>query len=136
MPDYKANRAQLPDLLAPQFGMVRQVLDALCIPCLDLAGYEADDILATLATRARDSGENVVVVTGDRDAFQLVEDPHVSVLYTRRGTSDTTLYDEKGIEERTGVPPIDYPVLAALGGIPRTTSQACPGSGRRRQPSS
>ncbi|MGO9343030.1 MAG: 5'-3' exonuclease H3TH domain-containing protein, partial [Acidimicrobiales bacterium] len=131
VPDYKANRAELPDLLAPQFGMVREVLDALCVPCLDLAGYEADDILATLATRARDSGENVVVVTGDRDAFQLVEDPHVSVLYTRRGTSDTTLYDEKGIEDRTGVLPVDYPVLAALRGDPSDNLAGVPGVGEK-----
>ena len=101
VPDYKANRAALPDLLAPQFGMVREVLDALCVACLDLVGYEADDILATLATRARDSGQDVVVVTGDRDAFQLVEDPHVAVLYTRRGTSDTTLV-RRGRGSRSG----------------------------------
>ena len=131
VPDYKANRAQLPDLLAPQFGMVRRVLDALCVACLDLQGYEADDILATLATRARDSGEDVVVVTGDRDAFQLVEDPHVAVLYTRRGTSDTTLYDEKGIEERTGVKPVDYPVLAALRGDPSDNLAGVPGVGEK-----
>jgi DNA polymerase-1 len=131
VPDYKANRAQLPDLLAPQFGMVREVLDALCVPCLDLAGYEADDILATLATRARDAAEDVVVVTGDRDAFQLVEDPHVWVLYTRRGTSDTTLYDETGIQERTGVKPLDYPVLAALRGDPSDNLAGVPGVGEK-----
>jgi DNA polymerase-1 len=131
VPDYKANRAQLPDLLAPQFGMVREVLDALCVPSLDLAGYEADDILATLAARARDAAEDVVVVTGDRDAFQLVEDPHVWVLYTRRGTSDTTLYDESGIEDRTGVKPVDYPVLAALRGDPSDNLAGVPGVGEK-----
>ena len=63
--------------------------------CLDIPGYEADDILATLRHEARDSGQDVVVVTGDRDAFQLVEDPHVGVLYTRRGISDT-MYLRRG----------------------------------------
>ena len=65
-------------------------------------GFEADDILATLATRARDAGRNVVVVSGDRDTFQLVEDPHVKVMYTRRGISDTVVYDEAGIWSATG----------------------------------
>lgn len=131
VPDYKAGRAAVPDLLAPQFGMVKQVLDALCIPCLDLEGYEADDILATLATRARDSGQDVVVVTGDRDAFQLVEDPHIGVLYTRRGITDTVLYDEAGIEERTGVVPEKYPVLAALRGDPSDNLAGVPGVGEK-----
>jgi DNA polymerase I len=131
VPDYKAGRAAVPDLLSPQFGMVRQVLDALCIPSLDLEGYEADDILATLATRARDSGQDVVVVTGDRDAFQLVEDPHIAVLYTRRGITDTILYDEAGIEERTGVVPRQYPVLAALRGDPSDNLAGVPGVGEK-----
>jgi len=131
VPDYKGNRDAVPDLLLPQFAMVRQVLNALCIACLDLSGYEADDVLATLATRARDSGDDVVVVTGDRDAFQLVEDPHVAVLYTRRGITDTTLYDEAGIEERTGVRPLQYPVLAALRGDPSDNLAGVPGVGEK-----
>jgi DNA polymerase I len=131
VPDYKATRSAVPDLLAPQFAMVREVLDTLCIACLDLQGYEADDVLATLATRARDAGEDVVVVTGDRDAFQLVEDPHVAVLYTRRGITDTTLYDESGIEERTGVRPSEYPVLAALRGDPSDNLAGVPGVGEK-----
>ena len=61
-------------------------------------------MLATLATKARDGGHPVIVVTGDRDAYQLVEDPHIRVLYNRRGVSDYALYDEAGILERTGVP--------------------------------
>lgn len=129
--EYKAGRAEMPDLLAPQFEMVRDVLDALCIQCLDLPGYEADDVLATLATRARDAGDDVVVVTGDRDAFQLVEDPHVLVLYTKRGVTDTVLYDAAGIEERTGVTPDKYPVLAALRGDPSDNLPGVPGVGEK-----
>src|SRR5687767_13304077 len=73
--DYKAGRSEAPDILRQQMGLVRQVVEALKIPVLELAGYEADDILATLATQARDRGDDVLVVTGDRDVYQLVEDP-------------------------------------------------------------
>jgi DNA polymerase I len=131
VPEYKATRSETPDLLAPQFGMVREVLDALCVACIDIPGYEADDILATMATQLRDAGQDVVVVTGDRDAFQLVEDPHIAVLYTRRGISDTMYYDEAGIEERTGVPPSKYPVLAALRGDPSDNLAGVPGVGEK-----
>ena len=82
--DYKGNRPETPDLLVPQFALVRAVLDALGVRTVEIVGYEADDVLATLATAARDAGRDVVVVTGDRDTFQLVEDPHVRVMYTRR----------------------------------------------------
>jgi DNA polymerase-1 len=89
--EYKGNRPDTPDLLVPQFAMVRDVLAALGIVTVEQAGFEADDILATLATQARDAGRDVVVVSGDRDTFQLVEDPHVKVMYTRRGLSDTVV---------------------------------------------
>src|SRR5690606_23484412 len=92
--EYKANRQAAPDVLREQMGLVRQVVEALRIPVLECPGVEADDIIATLATQARDRGVDVLVVTGDRDAFQLVEDPHVKVLYNRRGVSDYALYDE------------------------------------------
>src|SRR3954452_23471577 len=106
---YKANRSEAPDILRQQMGLVRQVIDAFNIPMLDLAGYEADDIIATLATVLRDRGEDVLICTGDRDSYQLVEDPHVKVLYTAsRGVSEVKLYDEEGIREKTGVAPKDY----------------------------
>jgi DNA polymerase-1 len=131
VPDYKGNRPDTPDLLVPQFGLVRQVLRAMGIPIIELPGFEADDILATLATQARDAGRDVVVVTGDRDTYQLVEDPHVKVMYTRRGISDTVLYDEAGIVERTGVPPTSYPVLAALRGDTSDNLPGVPGVGEK-----
>jgi DNA polymerase-1 len=129
VPDYKGNRPDTPDLLVPQFALVREVLAALAVQCVEKAGYEADDILATLATQARDAGRDVVVVTGDRDAFQLVEDPHVKVMYTRRGISDTVLYDEAGISERYGVPARLYPLLAALRGDTSDNLPGVPGVG-------
>jgi DNA polymerase I len=129
--EYKGNRPETPDLLVPQFQLVRDVLGALGVPMLEVPGYEADDILATLATRARDAGRKAVVVTGDRDAFQLVEDPYISVMYTRRGMSDTVVYDEAGIEERYGVPASSYTVLASLRGDPSDNLAGVPGVGEK-----
>jgi DNA polymerase-1 len=96
VPTYKAQREAAPDILRQQMGLVRQVLQVLDITVLEQAGVEADDILATLATQARDRGDDVMIVTGDRDTYQLVEDPHVTVLYNRRGVSDYAHYDEAG----------------------------------------
>ncbi|HET6793839.1 MAG TPA: 5'-3' exonuclease H3TH domain-containing protein, partial [Acidimicrobiales bacterium] len=129
--DYKAGRAEAPDILRQQMGLVRQVLEVLAIPMVDLAGYEADDVIATLATRARDRGDEVIVVTGDRDCYQLVEDPLVRVLYNRRGVSDYVLYDEAGIRERTGVTPAQYPQYAALRGDPSDNLPGVPGVGEK-----
>ncbi|MBW3668691.1 MAG: DNA polymerase I [Actinobacteria bacterium] len=129
--DYKAGRAEAPDILRQQMGLVRQVVEALRIPLLEKAGVEADDIIATLATEARDRGDDVIVVTGDRDAYQLVEDPHVKVLYNRRGVSDYVLYDEAGIKERTGVTPTIYPQYAALRGDPSDNLPGVPGVGEK-----
>ncbi len=129
--DYKGNRPETPDLLIPQFALVRDVLAALGLRTLEVPGYEADDILATLATAARDTGRDVVVVSGDRDAFQLVEDPHIKVMYTRKGLSDTVVYDEAGIAERYGVPPSSYAVLASLRGDPSDNLAGVPGVGEK-----
>src|SRR5690606_17153633 len=92
---------------------------------------EADDIIATLATQGRDRGDDVIIVTGDRDSYQLVEDPCIRVLYNRRGVSDYALYDEAGIEERTGVPPRLYPQYAALRGDPSDNLPGVPGVGEK-----
>jgi DNA polymerase-1 len=131
VPDYKAGRAETPEDLLPQFSMVREVLGCLAVPVVGVPGFEADDVLATLATEARDRGCPVVVVTGDRDCLQLVEDPYVRVLYNRRGVSDYMLYDEAGIVERTGVRPDRYPMLAALRGDPSDNLPWVPGIGEK-----
>src|SRR6202035_5982126 len=110
---------------------VREVLAALGLVTVEIVGYEADDVLATLATQARDAGRDVVVVTGDRDTFQLVEDPHIKVMYTRRGLSDTVVYDEAGIVERHGVAPSQYPALAALRGDTSDNLPGVPGVGEK-----
>jgi DNA polymerase I len=131
VPTYKAQREEAPDILRQQLGLVRQVLDALAIRMVESPGHEADDIVATLATRARDRGDEVVIVTGDRDTYQLVEDPLVKVLYNRRGVSDYVLYDEGGIEGRTGVRPAQYPEYAALRGDPSDNLPGVPGVGEK-----
>jgi DNA polymerase-1 len=131
IPTYKAGRAETPDILRQQMGLVRRIVEALQIPIVEQAGFEADDVIATLATEARDRGDDVIIVTGDRDAYQLVEDPHVKVLYNRRGVSDYVLYDEAGIEQRTGVAPALYTQYAALRGDPSDNLPGVPGIGEK-----
>ena len=130
-PEYKAQREAAPDILRQQMGLVRQVLEALRIHVFDVAGWEADDIIATIATRAEAEGHDVIIVTGDRDSYQLVHDPHVKVLYNRRGVSDYAFYDEAGILERTGVTPAQYPEYAALRGDPSDNLPGVPGVGEK-----
>ncbi len=129
--DYKAGRAETPDILRQQMGLVRQLVETLKIPLVEIAGFEADDVIATLATAAEAQGDDVIVVTGDRDAYQLVHDPHIRVLYNRRGVSDYVLYDEAGIEARTGVTPERYPQYAALRGDPSDNLPGVPGVGEK-----
>ena len=130
-PEYKAQREETPDILRQQMGLVRQVLEALRISTIDLVGWEADDVIATVAERAKTDGHDVVIVTGDRDSYQLVSDPHVKVLYNRRGVSDYAFYDEAGIVERTGVTPAQYPEYAALRGDPSDNLPGVPGVGEK-----
>jgi DNA polymerase-1 len=129
--EYKGGRAATPPDLLPQFEMIRELLHSLAIPVVEAEGFEADDVLATLATEARERGRPVIIVTGDRDAYQLVQDPYIRVLYNKRGVSDYALYDEAGIEERTGVRPEKYPLLAALRGDPSDNLPGVPGVGEK-----
>lgn len=128
---YKANRQSAPDILRQQMGLVRQVVDTLALPVVTAPGFEADDVIATLAERAVASGDDVIVVTGDRDSYQLVRDPHIKVLYNKRGVSDYALYDEAGILERTGVRPDQYLWYAALRGDPSDNLPGVPKVGEK-----
>jgi DNA polymerase-1 len=130
-PSYKAQREASPDILRQQVGIVREVLDAMGITTADLAGFEADDVIATLADRGVADGYRVIVVTGDRDSYQLVRDPDIRVLYNRRGVTDYALYDEQGIIERTGVTAAQYPAYAALRGDPSDNLPGVPGVGEK-----
>ncbi len=137
IPNYKAGRAETPDILRQQMGIVRQVVDVLDLPTVEVIGYEADDVLATLAVQGYERGDQVIVVTGDRDSYQLVQDApadgggSIRVLYNRRGVSDYALYDEAGIQERTGVHPTIYDQYAALRGDPSDNLPGVPGVGEK-----
>ena len=126
---YKANRSAAPDILRQQMGLVRQVIDTLEIPTLEQAGVEADDIIATLATRARDDGRHVIIVTGDRDSYQLVEDPPSRSSTTGGACPTTRSTTRPGIEERTGVHPTRY--VAVRRAARRPVRQPARRAGRR-----
>jgi DNA polymerase-1 len=130
-PEYKAQREKQPDSLYAQLDLVRtQLLPAAGVATLDIAGFEGDDIIATIAA-AVGPEDDLIIVTGDRDAYQLVCDPNVRVLYNKRGVSDYALYDEAGIKERTGVTPAQYPDYAALRGDPSDNLHGVPGVGEK-----
>ena len=128
--DYKANRSETPDAFRGQLSLVREVLEALAIPMVSAPGYEADDVIATLATEAVEEGMDVLVVTGDRDALQLVGD-HVTVLMTRRGISDMTRFTPQEVQARYGLSPQQYPDFAAIRGDPSDNLPSIPGVGEK-----
>lgn len=127
-PEYKAGRDKTPDEFHGQIDLIKQVMEALNIPSLELDGYEADDIVATMATSAADVGWKARVVSGDRDTFQLINDS-VTVLYPMRGVSELPPFDAAAIEERYGVSPTQYPELAALVGETADNLPGVPGVG-------
>jgi DNA polymerase-1 len=123
-PEYKANRSATPDEFRGQIEITKEVLVALGITVLAEAGFEADDVIATLATQADAAGFRVLVVTGDRDALQLVTED-VTVLYPRKGVSELTRFTPEAVLEKYGLTPRQYPDFAALRGDP---SDNLPGS--------
>ncbi|MFT3887254.1 MAG: DNA polymerase I [Arachnia sp.] len=127
-PEYKANRSKSPDEFKGQVALIKEVLDALRIAHVELPGYEADDIIGTLSAEAEAQGFDVFIVTGDRDALQLV-DEHVTVLYPRKGVSDLARMTPEVVEERYLVPPARYPELAALVGETSDNLPGVPGVG-------
>ncbi|KHL19191.1 UNVERIFIED_CONTAM: DNA polymerase I [Mumia flava] len=126
--EYKANRSKSPDEFSGQVALVKEVLDALQVRYLELEGYEADDIIGTLATRAEADGFEVLICTGDRDALQLVTD-RTTVLYPRKGVSDLARMTPEAVEEKYGVAPESYPDLAALVGETSDNLPGVPGVG-------
>jgi DNA polymerase-1 len=128
--EYKANRKETPTDFKGQLSLIFEVLDALGVPRLSLAGYEADDLIATLATQASERGMDVLIVSGDRDVLQLVND-HVTVLMTRRGISDMTRFTPVAVEEKYGLTPVQYPDYAALRGDPSDNLPGIPGVGEK-----
>jgi DNA polymerase-1 len=128
--EYKANRSATPDDFRGQVDLIKEVLRALCIPEFSVEGYEADDVIATLATQAEADGFQVLITTGDRDAFQLVSDD-VMVLYPKRGVSDLGRIDPAEVMERYGLTPAQYPDFAALRGDPSDNLPNIPGVGEK-----
>ena len=130
-PEYKAQREAQPDILYQQMDIIKKILEVMGIAAIDAAGFEGDDLIATIAEKAEQAGEDLLIVTGDRDTYQLVRDPHIRVLYNKRGVSDYALYDEAGIVERTGVTPAQYSQYAALRGDPSDNLDGVPGVGEK-----
>ncbi|HEY2126839.1 MAG TPA: DNA polymerase I [Streptosporangiaceae bacterium] len=128
--DYKANRRETPADFRSQLSLIFEVLDALGVARLSVPGYEADDIIATLATEAEASGMDVIIVTGDRDAFQLISDA-VTVLKTGRGVSETTRFTPEVLLATYGLTPAQYPDFAAVRGDPSDNLPNIPGVGEK-----
>ena len=127
-PEYKANRSTTPDEFRGQLDLVKEVLKALNIAFVEKEGFEADDVIGTLATQAEAQGFEVLICTGDRDAFQLVTD-NVTVLYPRKGVSDLGRMTPKAVEEKYFATPARYPDLAALVGESSDNLPGVPGVG-------
>ncbi len=126
--EYKANRSESPADFKGQVSLIQEILDALKIPYVTKENYEADDILATLVTQAEAEGMQVLVCSGDRDAFQLVTE-NVTVLYPRKGVSDLARMTPTAVTEKYGVSPQRYPDLAAIVGETSDNLPGVPGVG-------
>ena len=129
-PEYKEGRSATPDEFRGQIDITKEVLAALGITVLAEPGFEADDIIATLATQAENEGYRVLAVTGDRDALQLVSDD-VTVLYPVKGVSELTRYTPEAVAAKYGLTPAQYPDFAALRGDPSDNLPGIPGVGEK-----
>jgi DNA polymerase-1 len=128
--DYKAGRAETPDEFRQQLPLIVEVLETLRVPIVSIDDTEADDVIATLATEAVEQGLEAVVVTADRDFFQLVR-PGIRVMFNRKGISDIVWYDEHAVQERFGLPPGKYLDYVALKGDPSDNIPGIPGVGEK-----
>ncbi|WP_367574656.1 DNA polymerase I [Streptomyces griseoaurantiacus] len=128
--EYKANRSKTPDEFKGQVQLIGELLDAMHADRFAVEGFEADDIIATLATQAEAAGFDVLIVTGDRDSFQLVSE-HVTVLYPTKGVSELTRFTPEKVLEKYGLTPSQYPDFAALRGDPSDNLPGIPGVGEK-----
>jgi len=128
--EYKAGRSETPTDFRGQLSLIKEVLEALAIPTVEAPGFEADDVIATLATQAENDDMDVLVVTGDRDALQLVDDK-VTVLMTRRGISDMTRFTPEEVAAKYDLTPAQYPDFAAVRGDPSDNLPSIPGVGEK-----
>lgn len=112
---YKAQRKETPSELISQLPRVKDTVTALNIPIFGIEGYEADDVIGTIAKKIASKDVKVIIVTGDKDAFQLIEDGNITVYMPPHAREDAREYDEKGVEEKMGIPPtliVDYKALS------------------------
>ncbi|GAA3781483.1 DNA polymerase I [Streptomyces chiangmaiensis] len=128
--EYKANRSKTPDEFKGQVELIGELLDTMHAPRFAVEGYEADDVIATLATQAEAQGFEVLIVTGDRDSFQLVTD-NITVLYPTKGVSELTRFTPEKVLEKYGLTPAQYPDFAALRGDPSDNLPGIPGVGEK-----
>jgi DNA polymerase I len=126
--EYKANRSASPSEFKGQVSLIKEVLAALRVTTVELEGYEADDVIATLTTQAYAAGYEVLICSGDRDAMQLVSD-RVTLLYPRKGVSDLARMTPESVQEKYGVVPGEYPDIAALVGESSDNLPGVPGVG-------
>lgn len=129
-PEYKAQREAAPDEFRQQMGLIKEVLDVLKVRAFEIDNVEADDILHVLGTSIAAEGHNVVLVTADRDFFQMVG-PRIKLMMNRRGISETVVYDEAGVRQRFGFGPEKYLDYAALRGDPSDNIAGVPGVGEK-----
>ncbi len=127
-PDYKAQRSSRPDLLKLQWPHLRPLVEAFGYRNISVEGFEADDVIAALTEQAKQRGIPVMVVTGDRDAYQLVGDG-VRIMSTSRGVTDTKVYDRQGVIDRYGIPPELVPDFIGLKGDTSDNIPGVPGIG-------
>ena len=128
--DYKAGRRAMPEELKPQFPLIREILGEMKLGVLTAEGYEADDILGTLSVKCRDNGLDCVLLTGDRDALQLIGDG-TKVLFTRKGITESTLFDSAGVKEYFGVTPEQVTDWKGLMGDASDNIPGIPGVGEK-----
>jgi len=126
--EYKAQRIKKPDLLSEQWPSLAPLAESFGYENVSVEGYEADDVIASLSRQAREKGVEVMIVTGDRDAFQLIE-PGVRVMATSRGITETTVYDREAVIERYGIPPELIPDFYGLKGDTSDNIPGVPGIG-------
>src|SRR4051794_27461103 len=126
--DYKAGRRSRPDLLKEQWPHLDPLVDAFGYTNVKVPGFEADDVIATLADRAAAQDIEVMIVTGDRDMFQLIQ-PHIKVVATSRGITETKIYDREAVIDRYGIPPELIPDFYGLKGDTSDNIPGVPGIG-------
>jgi DNA polymerase-1 len=129
-PEYKANRAKTPDEFRSQMSYLHELVTAFGITTFEVEGFEADDIIATIAKQAERENAEVFICTGDRDSFQLVNEK-TTVLYPKRGVSDLTRMTPDAVQEKYGMSPDQYPDFAALRGDPSDNLPSVPGVGEK-----